>query len=268
MVYYCLYRITGSTICSYVDSLVTFSTKSHIHAYSDPVSVQSDSTKYYQLCLIVLAARRLYVIKPKNTLNWGNTYCLLVKRFGSRLLPYLSIYLSIDLYLCISIYLYLSIYIYLYLSISIYRSIYLSIYLSIYIYLSIHLSISIYLYLSISIYLYLSICTYLYLSICIYLSISIYLYLSLYLSICLYLSISLYLSIYIYVYLSIRFYDSCRRLLPQTKRHSSLFLHWFCSIFLAVMAACTPSIHVLLGRPLFRLSAGTHSRICYPNLLT
>jgi hypothetical protein len=27
------------------------------------------------------------------------------------------------------------------------------------------------------------------------------------------------------------------------------------------MAACTPSIHVFLGRPLFRLSAGTHSKI-------
>jgi hypothetical protein len=53
------------------------------------------------------------------------------------------------------------------------------------------------------------------------------------------------------IYLSIRFYDSCRRL-PETKHHSSLFLHSFCSIFLVVMAACTPSIHVFLGRPLFR----------------
>jgi hypothetical protein len=65
---------------------------------------------------------------------------------------------------------------------------------------------------------------------------------------------------YLIIYLSIRFYDSCRRL-PENKRHSSLFLHWSCSKFLAVMAACTSSIHVFLGRPLFRLSSGTHSKI-------
>ena len=59
-------------------------------------------------------------------------------------------------------------------------------------------------------------------------------------------------------YLSIRLYDSCRRL-PETKRHSSLFLHWSVSKFLVFMAACTPSIHVFLGRPLFLLSSGTHS---------
>ena len=62
------------------------------------------------------------------------------------------------------------------------------------------------------------------------------------------------------VYLSIRFYNSCRRL-PETKRHSSLFLHWSGSKFLVVMAACTPSIHVSLGRPLFLLSSGIHSII-------
>ena len=39
-------------------------------------------------------------------------------------------------------------------------------------------------------------------------------------------------------YLSIRFYNSCRRL-PETKRHSSLFLHWSVSKFLVVAAACT-----------------------------
>jgi len=60
--------------------------------------------------------------------------------------------------------------------------------------------------------------------------------------------------------LSIRFYNSCRRL-PDTKRHSSLFLHWFGSQFLVVMAACTPSIHVFLGRTLFLLSSGIHSII-------
>ena len=55
------------------------------------------------------------------------------------------------------------------------------------------------------------------------------------------------------IYLSIRFYNSCRRL-PETKRHSSLFLHWSVSKFLVVMSACTPSIHVFLGRPLFFFS--------------
>ena len=64
------------------------------------------------------------------------------------------------------------------------------------------------------------------------------------------------------VYLSIRFYNSCRRL-PETKRHSSLFLHLSVSKFLDVMAACTPSIHVFLGRPLFLLSSGTHSIIYF-----
>ena len=48
-----------------------------------------------------------------------------------------------------------------------------------------------------------------------------------------------------YIYLSNRFYNSCRRV-PETKRHSSLFLHWSCSKFLVVMASCTPSIHVFL----------------------
>ena len=57
------------------------------------------------------------------------------------------------------------------------------------------------------------------------------------------------------LYPSIRFYNSCRRL-PETKRHSSLFLQRFFSKFLVVMAACTPSIHVFLGRPLFLLSSG------------
>ena len=69
-----------------------------------------------------------------------------------------------------------------------------------------------------------------------------------------------YLSIYLSVYLSIRFYNSCRHL-PETKRHSSLFLHWSGSKFLVVMAACTASIHVFLGRPLFLLSSGIHSII-------
>ena len=62
------------------------------------------------------------------------------------------------------------------------------------------------------------------------------------------------------IYLSLRFYNSCRRL-PETKRHSSLFLHWFVSKFLVVMAACTPSIYVFLGRPLFLLSHGMQSII-------
>jgi len=61
-------------------------------------------------------------------------------------------------------------------------------------------------------------------------------------------------------YLSARFFTSCRRL-PETKRHSSLFLHWSGSKCLAVMAACTPSIHVSLGRPLFLLSRGIQSII-------
>ena len=52
------------------------------------------------------------------------------------------------------------------------------------------------------------------------------------------------------VYLSVRFFNSCCRL-PETKCHSSLFLHWSGSKFLAVMAACTPSIHIFLGRLLF-----------------
>ena len=63
-----------------------------------------------------------------------------------------------------------------------------------------------------------------------------------------------------YIYLSVRFFNSCRRL-PETKRHSSLFLHWSGSKFLVVMAACTPSIHVFLGRPLVLLSRGIQSII-------
>ena len=81
----------------------------------------------------------------------------------------------------------------------IYLSIYLSIYL--YLYLSLSLSISIYLYLSLSI----SICLYLSLSLSIsiylYLSLSISIYLPIYLSI--YLSIQLSLSIYLAIYLAI-----------------------------------------------------------------
>ena len=56
------------------------------------------------------------------------------------------------------------------------------------------------------------------------------------------------------------FFNSCRRL-PETKRHSSLFLHLSGSKFLVVMATCTPSIHVFLGRPLSLLSRGIHSII-------
>ena len=53
------------------------------------------------------------------------------------------------------------------------------------------------------------------------------------------------------------FLNSCRSL-PETKRHSCLFLHWSGSKFLVVMAAYTPSIHIFLGRPLFLLSRGIH----------
>ena len=66
--------------------------------------------------------------------------------------------------------------------------------------------------------------------------------------------------IHAYFYLSIRVFNSCRRL-PETKRHSSLFLHWSGSKFLVVRAACTPSIHVFLGRPLFLLSRDIQSII-------
>jgi len=52
------------------------------------------------------------------------------------------------------------------------------------------------------------------------------------------------------IHLSIRFFNSCHRL-PQTKPHSSLFFHWSESKFIVVMAACTSSIDVFLGRPLF-----------------
>ena len=65
---------------------------------------------------------------------------------------------------------------------------------------------------------------------------------------------ALYLSMYI------RFHNNCRRL-PETKLHSSLFVHWSGSRFLVSMAACTPSLHVFLGRPLFLLSIGVHSII-------
>jgi hypothetical protein len=68
---------------------------------------------------------------------------------------------------------------------------------------------------SLQLYQFLSIYLFIYLSV--YLSIYLFIYLSIYLS--------LYLSIYLAIYLSIQFYNSCRRL-PQTKRHSSLFLHW------------------------------------------
>ena len=60
--------------------------------------------------------------------------------------------------------------------------------------------------------------------------------------------------------LSVRVFKSCRRL-PETKRHSSLFFHCSGSKFLVVVALCTPSIHVFLGRPLFLLSHGIQSTI-------
>ena len=65
---------------------------------------------------------------------------------------------------------------------------------------------------------------------------------------------------YLPIYLYIWFHNSCRHL-PETKFHSSLFLHWSGSKFLVSMAACTLSIHVFLGRPLFLLSVGVHSII-------
>ena len=60
------------------------------------------------------------------------------------------------------------------------------------------------------------------------------------------------------IYLSFRSCNSCRRL-PEPKLHSFLFNHWSVSKCLVFMAACTPSIHVFLGRPLFLLSSGIHS---------
>ena len=66
------------------------------------------------------------------------------------------------------------------------------------------------------------------------------------------------------VYLS-GLFNSCRHL-PEPKRHSSLFLHCSGSRSLDVMVAYTPSIHVLLGRPLFLLSGGIHSIINFGSL--
>ena len=93
------------------------------------------------------------------------------------------------------------------------------------------------------------------------------LYLSIYLHPSIYLSIypSIHPSIYLSIYLS-GFFNSCRRL-PETKRHSSLFLHWAGSKFLVVMAACTFSIHVFLGRPLFLPSRGSQSIINFGNFV-
>jgi hypothetical protein len=64
-----------------------------------------------------------------------------------------------------------------------------------------------------------------------------------------------YLSIYLSIHPSVRpsvlpsihpvIYNNCRRH-PETKRHSSLFLHWPGSKFPVVMVACAPSIHVFL----------------------
>ena len=71
-------------------------------------------------------------------------------------------------------------------------------------------------------------------------------------------------SIYLSIYLS-GLFNSCRRL-PEPKRHSSLFLHCSGSRSLDVMAACTPSIHVFLGHPLFLLSGGIHSIISFGSL--
>ena len=67
------------------------------------------------------------------------------------------------------------------------------------------------------------------------------------------------------IYLSFRSCDGCRRL-PEPKHHSFLFNHWTVSKCLFSMAACTPSIHVFLGRPLFLLSSGIHSIINFGSL--
>jgi len=63
-----------------------------------------------------------------------------------------------------------------------------------------------------------------------------------------------------FIYLS-GIFNSCH-CLPETKCHSSLFLHWPGSKFL-VMAACTPSIHFFLGCPLFLLFHVIHSIISF-----
>jgi len=63
-------------------------------------------------------------------------------------------------------------------------------------------------------------------------------------------------------------FNSCRRL-PETKRHSSLFLYWSGSKFLVVVAACTPSIHVYLDvqfsfPPMVSNPQFFHSLLCHP----
>ena len=60
-------------------------------------------------------------------------------------------------------------------------------------------------------------------------------------------------------------FNSCL-LFPETKRHSSLFLHRSSSTFPVIMAACTPSIHIFLARPLLLLSRGIQSTINLRNL--
>ena len=73
--------------------------------------------------------------------------------------------------------------------------------------------------------------------------------------------LSFFLSFHQSINSSIRFFlNSCRRL-PETKHYSSLFLNLSGSKFHVVMAACTPSIHIFLGRPLLLLSRVIHSII-------
>jgi len=123
---------------------------------------------------------------------------------------------------------------------------------SIYWYIYIYLSIYLYIYLSI----YLSVCLSVYLSICLYLYLPIYLSVrpSLCLSFCP-IILSVFLCLFVFLSVSACLCLPARppgcRCLPETKRHSTLFLHWSGSKFLVVMATCTPSIHVFLGRPLF-----------------
>ena len=62
------------------------------------------------------------------------------------------------------------------------------------------------------------------------------------------------------VYLSVRFFLTAVAVFRKPNA-IPLFLHWSGSKSLVVMAACTPSIHVFLGRLLFLLSRGIKSII-------
>jgi len=162
---------------------------------------------------------------------------------------YICICIYICIYICICIYIYfLLIFIFVFIFIFTFVFIFIFVFVRVFVFIFMFVFVFTFTFIFVFIFIFIFVIIFIFIFVFVFVFI---LYLHVYLYLYLYLYSYLYLYLYLYLsdlcfYLSLQHFNSCRRLV-ETKRHSSLFLHWFGSKFLVVTAAFTPCIHRRTG---------------------